>query len=75
MAFYIEVICDANKQGQNPKSPLLARCDSDNGDGPNAGIGSGMSGAIGLGLATSEAKRAGWVRKRGVGWVCPGCQS
>lgn len=68
MGLYVEVQCDARKQGHRlvgPNRSLVARCWSDCGDSAQG---------VNVVDAKREARRQGWKLGRGNSAICPGCR-
>jgi hypothetical protein len=66
MGLYVEVHCDALKDGREPGNILLSRCWSHRGDNPQG---------HNVRTAREEARRQGWKLGRGNAAICPGCLS
>ncbi|PWD66542.1 hypothetical protein [Pectobacterium parmentieri] len=72
MSFFIEMRCEKRGEGRSPYGG--DRCWSDDNDGPGENADDTQSGvAATIRLLVQDAKKCGWKRLRGVGWVCPNC--
>lgn len=64
MGLYVEMMCDARKQGHKPGNILVHLCISDRNDNPQGCT---------AGEARAEARRQGWKVGPGNAAICPGC--
>lgn len=64
MGLYVEVMCDEQREGADPRNPLEHFCWSDRNDNPQG---------VSRQTARAEARRQGWKLGRGNQALCPNC--
>ena len=74
MGVWIEIQCDKQLPGADPRDTLQSLCYSFRGDGPGLLTESTIAGMrLGYRVLGERALAGGWVR-RGGEWACPGCK-